>query len=149
MLKITRKIEYSLVALQHLATRHQGELTTAKEISDLYGVPFDVVAKVMQTLAHSSVLKSEQGPSGGYLVQKDLTKISFLDLVEIVEGPMGLARCLHQDKATNCEIYNKCNIVSPISYLNEKLTDFYRQISVSELLKQGRGTWQTTTNTAL
>lgn len=149
MLKITRKIEYSLVALQHLATRHQGELTTAKEISELYGVPFDVIAKVMQALAQQGVLKSEQGPTGGYLVQKDLSKFSFFDLVETLEGPMGLARCLHQDKPTTCEIYSKCNIVSPISYLNEKLTDFYRAIPVSELLKQGRGAWQTTTNTVL
>jgi Rrf2 family protein len=149
MLKITRKIEYSLVALQHLAMSRQGELTTAKEISDTYGLPFDVVAKVMQSLCQSGVLKSEQGPTGGYLVQRDLTKISFFELVETLEGPMGLARCLHHDKPTPCEIASKCNIISPMNYLNEKLSDFYREISISELLKQGRGPWQTTTSTAL
>ncbi|MEQ1878342.1 MAG: Rrf2 family transcriptional regulator, partial [Bdellovibrionia bacterium] len=74
MLKITRKIEYSLMALRHMASKYQGELTTAKEVCDSYKTPFDVTSKVMQTMAQKGLLKSTPGAHGGYLSLKDLSK---------------------------------------------------------------------------
>jgi Rrf2 family protein len=129
VLKITRKIEYSLSALRHIASKHQGELTTAKEVCDRYGAPFDVLSKVLQTLAQKGVLKSEQGAYGGYLLQKDLSKVSFYDLAEMIEGPMAVVKCLHSE-APKCDLSSTCNVVSPLTYFNEKLIEFYQSLSV-------------------
>ena len=118
--------------------KSQGEITTAKEVADRYEIPFDVMAKVMQTLAQRGVLKSEQGALGGYLVQKDLSKVTFFDFAEMIEGPIGLVRCVHKKNDSNCERIGSCNILSPITYLNERIKDLYKNLTLSELLKQGR-----------
>ena len=138
MLKMTRKVEYALIVLQHLSQRPQGELTTVKEVCDTYRAPFEVVAKVMQQLSSKKILKSEQGAHGGYLIQCDLSKYSFFDLVQIIEGPVGVVRCLHRKQASNCELFSSCNIVSPVNFLNERLLQFYRELTLSELLRASR-----------
>lgn len=133
MNKINRKVEYALIALKHMRAKAPGELTTAKEVSALYGSPFDATARALQSLAQRGVLKSEQGAHGGYQIMRDLSRVSFYELVEIVLGPVEVAKCLH-DGENACEIRGTCNIVSPVQALNRRLVDFYRGLSVGELL---------------
>jgi Rrf2 family transcriptional regulator, nitric oxide-sensitive transcriptional repressor len=133
MLKITRKLEYSLMVLRHTASKYQGELTTAKEVSDTYKTPFDVTSKVMQNLAQKGLLKSEQGAYGGYLLLKDLSKVSLFELIEIVEGPVAIVKCLN-DGPASCDMSSSCNIISPVQALNDRLIEFYKNLSVLDLI---------------
>ncbi len=132
MKKLNRKIEYSLMALKHMSQKMPGELTTAKEVSDSYQAPFDATARVMQAMAQTGLLRSEQGASGGYQITKDLSKVSLEDLINVIEGPTQIAKCIH--KETECEMQSNCNIISPIANLNNKLNEFYRNVTLRELL---------------
>lgn len=134
MLKINRKIEYALIALKHMRGKQPGALSTAGEISRLYGVPFDVTSRALQTLAQKGILKSEQGVHGGYQITKDLRKFSMYELIEYFLGPVGIAKCLHSEDENHCEIRKQCNIVSPMQILNRKLMEFYKNLSVAEIL---------------
>jgi Rrf2 family protein len=144
MNRIHRKVEYALIALKHMRAKAPGERTTVKEMATQYGCPHDVLARVLQTLANRSVLKSEQGVRGGYTIAKDLKLVSFFDLLEMILGPMAVARCLHEAAANSaadegaCEMRGTCNIISPIQLLNRKLNDFYKNLSVAELIEAGR-----------
>ena len=138
MNKINRKFEYALMALKYMTGKIPGELTSAKEVSDLFKTPFDATARVMQVMAQNGLLRSEQGASGGYQICKDLSKVSVHDLVEMIDGPTALVKCLHNENP--CEIKGTCNIVSPVTLLNKKLTEFYRGLSLKELLVIDRGT---------
>lgn len=119
-----------------------GERTTVKEMATQYGCPHDVLARVLQKLANRSVLQSEQGAHGGYSISKDLNRVSFHELLEMILGPMALARCIHESGAQNveapCELRGTCNIVSPIQLLNRKMNEFYKSLSVAELIEAGR-----------
>ena len=134
MNKIHRKVEYALMALKHMRAKSPGELTSVKEISAQYGCPFDATSRVLQQLAQRGILKSEQGAYGGYQVIRDLSRVSFYELLETTLGPMGVAKCLHAEEATSCEMINTCNIVTPVQILNRRLMDFYKGLSISELL---------------
>lgn len=113
----------------------QGELTTAKEVAESYQAPFDATARVMQTMAQRGWLKSEQGAAGGYLISKDLSKLTLADLMEAIQGPTQIAKCLHSEEP--CEIQRHCNIISPIHNLNNKLSEFYKSVTLKELLVRG------------
>jgi len=133
MNKINRKLEYALMALKFMSQKIPGELTTAKQVSEAFHTPFDATARVMQQMAQKGgILRAEYGASGGYQITKDLAKVSIHDLVEIVEGPTALVKCLHKEEP--CEISGTCNIVSPITSLNQKLTEFYKAVSLKDLL---------------
>ncbi|MDZ4084249.1 MAG: Rrf2 family transcriptional regulator [Bdellovibrionales bacterium] len=138
MNRIHRKVEYALIALKHMRSKAPGERTTVKEIAAQYGCPTDVTARVLQALAGKSVLNSEQGAHGGYMIAKDLSRVSFYELLEMILGPMGVAKCLQEAQEGACDLRETCNIVSPIQLLNRKLSDFYRSLSVAELIEGGR-----------
>jgi Rrf2 family nitric oxide-sensitive transcriptional repressor len=133
MLKINKKVEYALIALKHMGEKFPGELTTAKEICDLYKAPFDATARVLQIMAQHQLLKSEHGAHGGYLIQKDLSKISFLKLLEMIQGPLKIANCLHDDDQ-NCDLLETCSIITPITKLNDRMKTFYDTISIRDLI---------------
>jgi Rrf2 family nitric oxide-sensitive transcriptional repressor len=136
MNRLNRKIEYSLIALKHMSRKVPGELTSAKEIAERYQSPFDATARVMQLMAQNGILKSEQGAQGGYLIMKDLSKVTMQDLINIVQGPTSVAKCLSEKEA--CELQSHCNIVSPMSVLNQKISDFYKNLTLKELLVRER-----------
>ena len=133
MNRLNRKVEYALMALKVMAQKRAGELTSAKEIVEVTGCPFDATSRVLQQLTQKGVLKSEQGAHGGYVLVRDLMRLSLYDLNETIMGPTGLAKCLHDEES--CDFRDTCNIVSPVSLLNRRLTDFYRELTVGELLK--------------
>ena len=111
-----------------------GELTSAKEVSDSFHTPFDATARVMQQMAQkeNGILRAEYGANGGYQITKDLAKVSIHDLVEIIDGPTALVKCVSNEGG--CDIKGTCNIVSPLKILNERLIDFYKGLSLKELL---------------
>lgn len=134
MNKVQRKIEYSLMALKHMSMKRPGELTSAKEVAELFAAPFDVMARSLQIMAQKGILKAEHGAQGGYQITKDLSKVTLHDLMTGMQGPVQIAKCLHTTEA--CDIQAHCNIISPIQNLNQRLNDFYRGVTLQELLFQ-------------
>lgn len=132
-MRMNRKLEYALMALKYMSGKIPGELTSAKEVVAETGVPFDATARVLQHLAQNGILRAEHGAYGGYSIKKDLSKVTFLHLYEIILGPLDLVKCaqVHHE----CELAISCNIQSPLLILNKKLHDFYRSITLADLLK--------------
>lgn len=132
MNKISRKLEYALMAIKYMSQKVPGELTTAKEVSEHFKSPFDATARVMQHLAQRGLFRSEQGVFGGYQLNKDLAKVSLLDLINCIDGPTAIAKCLQKENP--CEIQDHCNIITPVSLINQKLNEFYDGIKLKDLL---------------
>ncbi len=133
MFKINRKIEYALISLRHMSCKQQGQLTSAKEICDIYHAPFDPTSRVLQLMAQAGIIKAEHGIYGGYMVIKDLNKVTFNELVNIVTGPIQLANCFHGNYS-HCDITGSCNVISPMLNLNERMSTLFQNISIADLL---------------
>lgn len=137
MNKLNRKLEYALMALKYMSQKIPGELTSAKEVSENFSTPFDATARVMQAMAQKSLLRAEQGAFGGYQITKDLSKVTMLHLLEIIEGPTVMVKC--HSKESPCGIQGTCNILSPIQVLQSKLNEFYGNITLKDLLVEEAG----------
>jgi Rrf2 family protein len=148
MLKINKKVEYALLALKFMSDKahtrqHKNEasglvcdqitLTSAREICDEFNTPFDTTAKVMQLMNNHEILKSVKGIKGGYSLNKDLSEITYMNLVRLIEGKE-VGRVCVTTKGT-CELFGKCNIVTPIELLNRKLNLFLETLSLADLLQ--------------
>lgn len=135
MTKIPRKVEYALIALKHLGRSAPEAWVSASEIADAYAVPAELNARVLQTLARGGLLRSGAGVRGGYRLARPLNAVSFWELLQIIEGPTKLARCLEADGGSRpCEVFSRCNIISPMQALNGRLMLFYQQLSLADLL---------------
>lgn len=133
-MKLNRKVEFALIALRHMNAKKPGVLTSGKEVSDLYGCSFDVTSRVLQKMAQAGILRSVHGAQGGYQIVRDLKSVSFYELNSLLTGPLGIAKCLHDDGG-ECEIRSSCNIVSPVQRLNERLRLFYQSLPVADLVE--------------
>jgi Rrf2 family protein len=132
MLKINRKVEYALMVLKFVAERTDGELTSAREICELFGTPFDPTAKVMQQLNLSGILTSVKGVKGGYTLARPLTELSYLELVEIIDGKKPLVDCAEGE----CALVGTCNVSAPLKRFNNYLTSMLSNLSVEELVME-------------
>lgn len=131
MNRLNRKVEYALMALNYMSQRAPGQLISAKEICQATDIPFDATSRVMQQMAQRGILKVEHGAHGGYILIRDLKQINFLEIIQTITGPVEVVRCVNEQ--FECELFAKCNMVSPLKKFNEKLIGFYSSLSLSEL----------------
>lgn len=129
MIKINKKVEYALIVLKHMHNSSQGQSITAREVCDQFGAPFDTTSKVMQLMNKAQILASHQGIKGGYELSTDLTKINYLQLVELIEGRKASKDCTE----LKCTLLGSCNITGPIKKLNEYLLFYFKSITLADL----------------
>lgn len=120
------------MALRLISQRPAGSLTSAKEVADQMHISFEVTARVLQALSARGLLKAEYGVGGGYALVRQLSTVSLYDLSEMLEGNTILTKCLINDEV--CETLPTCNITAPISNLNKKIQEFYKSVSLEEVL---------------
>ena len=133
MFKMNRKIEYALIALKHMSSKNPGQLTSAKEICNLYHTPFDPTSRVLQIMAQNSILNAAQGAKGGYQIVKDLSKTSTRELSDMIVGPIKITNCAHAD-FSECKISSKCLITRAMVNLNESIQNLFDKIMVADLI---------------
>lgn len=137
MIKINRKVEYALMVLKLMKEKELTELTTAREVCDRFNTPFDTVAKVMQQMNTAGILHSHKGVKGGYTLSKDLNLVSYMELVEMIEGKSFMMDCHDRgDDKGPCDLYHSCNITQPIKRLNDYLINIFRALTLNELLSE-------------
>ena len=129
MLKLTRKLEYALIALRHMQMKGD-RLTTTKEIADLYTIPRELLAKTLQQMARLKYIDAVQGPHGGYRIYKSLTNISLTQFVEQLEGPLGIVNC---SISNDCIQLNNCNIRMPINKINDNIRSIFNDIPITDI----------------
>jgi len=143
MIKLNRTTEYGLVALQHMSRKQAldaDSVTSAREVADCYGLPFEITAKTLQRLRDSDIIRSAQGSRGGYNLQKPLSQISLAQFLDLMEGNRSVVTCTttgtakgSKVKETICEYRHKCQIRELMTDLNERVVDFLSGISLGDL----------------
>jgi len=129
MLKLTRKLEYALIALRHIQMK-QDVLSSAKEISTTYMIPYELLAKTLQQMAKLEYIDAVKGMNGGYKLHKSLDKINLTNFIEKMEGPIGMVDCTIN---TDCIQMSNCNIRIPINKINENIRSIFNNILISDI----------------
>jgi Rrf2 family protein len=131
VLRISRKIDYGLRAMIYLSSIASGTVVPFREIARRMDVPEDFLAKILKTLVDQGLVRSTRGPHGGYELARRSDEISFLDVIEAVEGPVALNVCLDGDDA--CGRAPACTMISVWKLGQERMLDVYRQAKLSGL----------------
>ena len=132
MLKLTKKADYGLIALRHLAMSGVlMESSSAKQIAEQYGVPLPLLSKVLQRLARSGFLESLQGTNGGYRLARPSHEISVLDVIHTIDGPVILTSCFHDDQ--ECDHSNNCTVREPLRKVHEAISNLLGSITIADI----------------
>ena len=130
MLKLTRKVEYSLIALRHMQGKSIDAISSTKEIANHYNIPLEILAKTLQHMAKENIIEAINGRRGGYRIKAKLNNINLVEFFEKVEGPLGLSDCFYD---TNCMQIKFCNIRTPIQRINNNMINMFRNMSVQDV----------------
>ena len=85
---ISRSIGYALLAVSYIARHNSGKITLSQDISKQYDIPLEYLLKILQQLVRANVLRSKRGPRGGFSLAKPPKKITMLQIIEAVDGPV-------------------------------------------------------------
>ena len=133
MLKLTKRTEYGLIALIHLAER-EGQVVSAREIGETYPVPRRLLAEVLKDLQHSGLVNSTRGAHGGYTLAEPAAEISLGRVVTLLEGEPTLTECQTADQDSACEVHSTCPIRNPLDRIKQGLWNLMEQTSLRSLM---------------
>jgi Rrf2 family protein len=131
MLKLTKKADYGLISLKHLALLEIGKTASAKEIAEAYRIPAPILAKVLQKLVRDGFLISEQGTNGGYRLSKDPAMMTTLEVIRAIDGPIILTNCFTEHG--ECELAGKCSVREPLRKVHEGILKLLDSITIHDL----------------
>ena len=132
MLKFSKKVEYALISLVEMAARERHDLVTTKDLARQYDIPPEHLGKVLQNLSKSGILNSLQGVKGGYTLAAPVEEIKVKNIIEAVDGPLSISKCLIHDSGT-CEQNSSCNIKTPLRIIQDELIGYFNNISLKDI----------------
>jgi len=132
MLRLSKKSDYALISMAHLASRPDGNgSSSAREISETYSIPLELLAKILQRLVRAKLLVSVQGTRGGYRLARPAASISVADVIQSVDGPVTVTACSPDDHA--CDQFGTCSIRDPLWKIKNRILETLTTVSVAEL----------------
>jgi Rrf2 family protein len=131
VLKLTKKADYALMAMKHLA-EHAGDGShSAKDVADAFGIPPEALAKILQKLAKAGLLHSHHGINGGYTLARPAPTISAFEVIQAIDGPLFITSCV--TVRGECDQSDRCNIREPLRKVNESIEAVLKRIKISHM----------------
>jgi Rrf2 family protein len=130
--QISRKIEYGTRAMLYLASLPDGMTTSFREIARQMDIPEEFLAKILKILVKAKLVKSVRGSHGGYSLALPASQVSFLDVIEAVEGPVSVNVCTDPGES-GCRFTNACSMYGVWAQGQERMLEVYRSTKLDKL----------------
>jgi Rrf2 family protein len=131
MLRLSKKTDYALMAMKHLASDPGHRAASAREIAECNGIPIELMAKVLTRLARSGLVVSHQGAHGGYELAQPPAATSVAAVLEAIDGPLTMTACTHGDH--ECDQFSKCNVRDPLRRIRDRIAAILAECSILEI----------------
>lgn len=134
MLKLSKKIDYGLMAISHIAYHDDKKIVNTKRIAEEYDIPLELLAKILQKMAKEGLIVSQNGPKGGYVLAKSPQEITVGEVVKAIEGPIELVDCFRRDEV-NCQQIGRCSVRTPIRRIQGRIAQLLDSITIEQIAR--------------
>jgi Rrf2 family protein len=131
VLRFTKSADYGLMAVHYIAVHEDAGAVSAKRIAEEFGIPAELLAKILQRLARERLILSQNGPKGGYALARRPSQISVGEVVRAIEGPINIVSCLEDQE---CPQMERCNLRRPVQKIQVALSHMLDTMSLAELV---------------
>jgi Rrf2 family protein len=128
---IRRNTDYALRMTVELADRQAASPVSTKNLADRQNIPYHLACKLLQRLNKAHIVKSTMGPEGGFTLSKNPSKITVRQVVEAVQGPVRLCRCLFEKGF--CALSRRCPINPQLALLQKNINTFLSDLTLKQL----------------
>jgi len=134
MIKISKSVEYSILALKFISDNENLSSISSRKISDELNIPYDLLSKLLQKLVKQRIIKSQQGKYGGYNMLISSDKLTILQIIDALEENIQLTNCTFENaNSDDCARIDDCCIRSPFWTLQNKINALFNQLTLNEL----------------
>lgn len=130
---ITLETDYAVRIVDCLA--HNGGKLGAKAISETACVTLRFSLKILRKLVATGIVRSYKGAQGGYEIAKPLSEISINDIVETIEGPYTLNRCMYQDFECTRTADKRCPYHYLFAHISDQVQEQLKQVTLSNVIQ--------------
>ena len=134
MLKLTKKIDYGLMAITYIAWNYENRVVNTKEIAEAYNIPLELLAKILQRMVKGGVITSVSGPKGGYTLSMSPSDITVAQIMKTLEGNLNILGCIEEGD-NKCYQFERCNIRTPMQKLEYRILDLLHKTTLAELIE--------------
>lgn len=131
MLRFTKRADYGLMAIHYIAVHEDGGAVSAKRIAEQFGIPPELLAKILQRLARERLIVSQNGPKGGYVLGRRPSEVTVGEVLRAIEGPINIVSCLED---ADCPQMERCNLRRPVQKIQAAITQLLDTMSLAELV---------------
>ena len=132
MLRLTKQADYGLVLLSHFVAHGREAVHSARDLAAETGLPLPTVGNVLKLLARTGILSSQRGVNGGYALTVEPHQISVADVVQALEGPIGMTDCA-PGASRSCEHEPHCMVRTPMQRINAAIRETLSKMTLAEL----------------
>ena len=130
-MQITRQTDYAIRCVLYLA-REKNRVVMVEEIAREMNIPKSFLAKILQKLTREGILKSFRGVKGGFQVAKNPRQVSLLDVIEAVQGPTAMNKCVVDKRA--CQLSVHCTVHPVWMELRHKVEQHLKKVTFEKLI---------------
>ncbi len=128
---LRRNTDYALRAMVNLARHYGNSTVSTRALTAKENIPYQLACKLMQKLHNAKLVKSCMGPKGGFQLSRRPSKISVLEVIEVIQGPLALNRCLLRVDA--CPRQRICKVRLKLVELQRYVSSHLGSITLNEL----------------
>lgn len=132
-MQFTKAEEYGMLGVLYLAERNSSSVTPLSEISDAKNIPEKFLAKIFQSLTKSSIVRSHRGVRGGFTLAKDPAQVTVKDVLESIQGPYHLIRCIPDKSA--CDKSDDCALRGLIQEAENRLVSVFEEHTLADMVR--------------
>lgn len=133
-MKITQETDYALRILMYLAIAGKGVKIDAKTISEAEGVTLRFTLKILRKLAQTGMVISFRGVNGGYALDVEPKDLNMKNVIEAIEGPIYINKCLYDEELCNLNRSSTCKLHYIFSEIQEKVLKEFEDTSIQDIL---------------
>lgn len=132
MLRVSRLTDYATVVMTCIAA-HPGDVLSTAQIADEARLELPTVSKLLKSLGHAGLVESFRGVNGGYRLARPASAISLAQIVEALEGPIGMTECSLAEG--QCDRESQCGVRGSWQRINNVVDNALRAVTLADMLK--------------
>lgn len=131
---LRRNTDYGLRMMVNLAGHYNGQFISARQLSEEANFSYLLGCKLLQKLHNAGLVKSSQGPNGGFALSKEPSKITLMEIIKVLQNGICLNKCLCFAGGLGCEFEPECELSSKLACLQLYIDGYLNGITLEEIL---------------
>jgi len=133
MIKLSKLTDYGFVLLVQFADSKPETWLTARDLSDLTGLPLPTVSKLLKVFSRGGLLSAHRGAYGGYCLTRHPEKITASEIIEVIDGPLEITNCVSGNSAETCVIEDRCLTRQHWVQITSKIKSALDEVTLAQL----------------